>query len=98
MRCLYCSNEGDSLEHVLPAAFGEFHDAPHLEGRICKPCNNVVLGLLDQQIARSGPEALLRRFYGIHGRAGHDKVNVFERGSAGAHRIDLRSVDSGFGP
>jgi hypothetical protein len=64
--CIYCSESPDSLEHPLPVAFGEFRDAPHLEDRICKQCNNR-LGLLDEQLTRCGPEALFRRFYGIQG-------------------------------
>ncbi len=97
MGCIYCSAQADSLEHPLPAAFGEFRNAPLLAGRICTPCNNRRLGLLDEQLTRSGPEALLRRFYGIKGRATHDTVNIFQRGSAGGHRVDLRSMDAALG-
>src|SRR4051794_40110990 len=88
--CIYCPANPDSVEHPLPAALGEFREAPLLRDRICKACNNRRIGVLDEQLSRSGPEALLRRFYGINGRENHDKVNVFERGSAGGHRLDLR--------
>jgi hypothetical protein len=94
--CVYCSESPDSLEHPLPAAFGEFRDAPLLEDRICKQCNNR-LGLLDEQLTRCGPEALFRRFYGIQGRSTHEKVNIFERGSAGGQRLDLRARDHALG-
>jgi hypothetical protein len=94
--CIYCPALADSLEHPLPAAFGEFTAAPLLKDRICTKCNNT-LGLLDQQFSRCGPEALLRRFYGVEGRSTHDKVNVFERGSAGGHRLDLRAKDDALG-
>ncbi len=97
MQCLYCPAPGVSLEHVLPAALGQFKSAPNLPDRICHRCNNTRLGLLDEQFARCGPEALLRRFYGIEGRAQHDPVNIFERGSAGGHRVDLRSMDTALG-
>lgn len=60
-------------------------------------CNNTRLGVLDEQFARCGPEALLRRFYGIRGREKHESVNVFERGSAGGHRVDLRGMDKALG-
>ena len=96
MKCIYCLVEADSREHPLPAAFGEFRDAPYLDGRICKTCNNR-LGLLDEQFGRCGPEALLRKFYGVQGRPTHDRVNVFERGSAGGHRVDLRAKDRALG-
>lgn len=95
--CIYCPAPADSLEHPLSAAFGEFRDAPFLEGRICTPCNSKRLGVLDEQFARCGPEALLRRFYGVQGRATHAGVNVFERGSAGGRRLDLSAMDKALG-
>lgn len=94
--CIYCSATPDSVEHPLPAALGEFRDAPQLDRRICKPCNNK-LGLLDEQLTRCGPEALLRRFYNVQGRAKHESVNVFERGSAGGQRLDFRAKDEALG-
>ncbi len=98
MQCLYCSAPGDSLEHALPAALGEFRDAPNLANRVCTPCNNTRLGVLDEQLTRCGPEAFLRKFYDIRGRtATHDKVNIFERRSAGGQRVDMRSVDKALG-
>jgi len=96
-RCIYCSAKADSLEHPLPAAFGEFRDAPLLRDRLCQSCNSTRLGLLDQQLTRCGPEALWRTFYGVQGRTTHARVNVFERGSAGGHRLDLRAMDSALG-
>lgn len=97
-RCIYCQAPADSLEHPLPAAFGEFREAPLLDGRICRSCNNARLGILDEQLTRSGPEALLRRFYSIRGRSKtHEGVNVFERGSADGHRLDLRAKDDTLG-
>ena len=91
--CLYCTAEAISLEHVLPAAFGEFKDAPNLNNYICACCNNGPLGLLDQQIARCGPEALLRKFYAVEGRAEHIKVNPFARGSAKGQRLEFSTFD-----
>jgi hypothetical protein len=90
--CLYCETPADSLEHVIPAAFGELLHAPNLDGRICRACNTR-LGLLDEQLARCGPEAMLRRFYNIQGRASHDSVNPFERGSAKGQRIEFAGWD-----
>jgi len=95
--CLYCPAEANSLEHVLPAAFGEFKDAPNLDNYICAPCNNGPLGLLDQQIARCGPEGLLRKFYNVQGREKHEKVNPFARGSAGGRRIEFSTFDRELG-
>lgn len=95
--CLYCTAEANSLEHVLPAAFGEFKDAPNLNNYICASCNNGPLGLLDQQIARCGPEALLRKFYAVEGRAEHTKVNPFARGSAKSQRLEFSTFDRELG-
>lgn len=91
--CLYCDSPADSLEHTLPAAFGEFENAPELLNRVCAKCNNTTLGRLDEQLARCGPEAFLRKFFGVQGRRSHDKVNPFERGSAGGQRLDMRAWD-----
>ena len=85
--CLYCENLANSVEHPLPASFGEFEAAPVLRDRICALCNNTRLGLLDEQFARCGPEAVMRRFHGIEGRDGHAKVNPHYRGSAGGRRL-----------
>ncbi len=95
--CLYCSNEAHSLEHLLPAAFGEFQDAPLLEDRVCIPCNNKRLGLLDEQLSRCGPESIFRRFFDVQGRTTHDKVNPHYRGSAGGRRLEMKAYDTQMG-
>ena len=92
-KCLYCNSEGDTREHVIPAAFGEFRDAPELPILICAVCNNQRLGLLDEQVARCGPEAFMREFYGVKGRAHHSAVNPFARGSAGGKRLEFSTFD-----
>ena len=96
-KCIYCGEPADTKEHPLPAAFGEFEGAPYLQDRICRPCNNARLGILDEQLARCGPEGFFRRHYGVRGRANHDKVNPFYRGSAGGHRLDMKARDSKLG-
>jgi len=95
--CLYCDNPADSVEHPLPAAFGEFENAPVLEDRICRQCNNTRLGLLDEQFARCGPEAVMRRFHGIKGRDSHEAVNPHYRGSAGGRRLRMTGYDNAMG-
>lgn len=94
--CVYCEREADSLEHVVPASFGEFENAPNLVNRLCQKCNNA-LGLLDEQYSRCGPEAFFRTLYGIQGRSRQDEVNIFERGSAGGQRFDLKAYDANLG-
>lgn len=95
--CLYCPGPRDSLEHPLPAALGEFLDAPFLENRICNLCNNTRLSLLDEQLSRCGPEAMLRRFFGVRGRKTHEKVNPHYRRSAGGGRLELKAFDTEMG-
>lgn len=94
--CLYCPKPALSLEHIIPAALGEFEHAPLLQDRICRTCNNQ-LGLLDEQMTRSGPEAFIRRYYNITGRPGHESVNPFYRGSAGGKRLEMKAFDPNLG-
>jgi hypothetical protein len=92
-KCLYCAAAGETEEHVIPAAFGEFRSAPKLPAPLCPKCNNERLNLLDQQVARCGPEGFMREFYGIKGRAHKTKVNPFVRGSAGGSRLEFSTFD-----
>ena len=95
--CLYCPSEANSREHPLPAAFGEFENAPLLHGRICRDCNSNRLGILDEQLARCGPEAIMRRYFQVEGRSTHEKVNLHHRGSAGGGRIIAKAYDKTLG-
>jgi hypothetical protein len=97
LNCLYCSNSAVSMEHVLPAAFGYFKGSPMLPSRLCADCNNRRLGLLDEQLARCGPEGFFRRYYGIEGRKKHADVNLFARNSAGGKRIEVTTFDAKVG-
>lgn len=92
-KCLYCDAEGDTHEHVIPAAFGEFQGAPALAAPVCALCNNERLNHLDQQVARCGPEGFMREFYGVKGREHHTRVNPFARGSAGGRRLEFSTFD-----
>ena len=92
-RCLYCNAEGDTTEHVIPAAFGDFRDAPRLQTPVCRTCNNERLGRLDEQLARCGPEGFMRSFYNVTGRPRHEEVNPFARGSAGGSRLEFSTFD-----
>jgi hypothetical protein len=94
--CLYCDSEPASCEHSLPAALGEFVNAPLLENRLCGDCNNKRIGKLDEQFARCGIEALLRTQLGIKGRSHHEEVNPFYRGSSGGGRIQASAWDDNF--
>lgn len=95
--CLYCgTSDPKSIEHTLPACFGEFRNLPLLTNRICKDCNGK-LSKAEQQLCRSGPEAILREYLGVSGRGSHTRVNPFERGSSGAKAIDFKAIHPEFG-
>lgn len=68
-----------------------------LQDRICSSCNGGPLGRLDEQLARCGPEAFLRRVYGVKGRSTHKDVNPFYRGSAGGRRLEVKTWDPQLG-
>jgi hypothetical protein len=95
--CIHCGSPADTVEHPLPAAFGGFRNAPTLDDRLCKPCNNTRLGILDEHFARCGPEGFLRKYYGIDGRSTHAPINPFYRGSAGGQRIEMKAFDAQLG-
>jgi len=92
-KCIYCDSIGPfSKEHALPRSLGEFSDFPPLINRVCAKCNRDI-GRLEEQFGRSGPEAFFREYLNIEGRDTHDKVNPFQRGSAGAKPIDFTALD-----
>ena len=95
-RCIYCGKPADSDEHVIPRFLGEFSQFPHLKNRICKDCNNE-FGKLERQLARSGPEALMRVTLGIEGRPEHRKCETFTRPSSGADPIEVTFRDDSSG-
>ncbi len=95
--CIYCGGPANSVEHPLPAAFGEFVNAPLLSNRICRACNGSRLGVLDEQFARCGPEAVMRRVFRVEGRSTHEKINPHHRGSAGGGRLATKTYDSSIG-
>lgn len=90
--CIYCGSLAESLEHPLPAAFGEFEHAPLLQDVICGRCNHT-LGLNDEQFSRCGAEGLLRRYFKIQGRERDEKVNAHYRRSAGGGRLKTTAYD-----
>jgi hypothetical protein len=91
-KCIYCSNEANSLEHHLPRALGKFKGYVPLTDRVCSDCNEKCK-LLDEQLCRSGIESFFRTYLGITGRKEHQKVNTFYRGSAGGGRLELQGTN-----
>jgi len=88
-KCIYCGSTGSfNKEHALPMCLGEFKGFPPLINKVCTNCNKEI-GKFEEQFGRSGPEAFFRKYLNIEGRNTHDKVNPFQRGSAGAKPIDF---------
>ena len=65
-RCIYCpvmfdpsKGEGD---HVVPRGFGDFEGAIIFRG-VCPNCNNKI-SVLEEELLRTAPEAVLRRLAG----------------------------------
>jgi hypothetical protein len=73
-KCIYCPAEADSVEHHLPRALGNFKGYVPLLDRVCSACNGK-LGLLDEQLCRSGIEAFFRTHLEIDGRKQHPGVH-----------------------
>ncbi|NKB71490.1 MAG: hypothetical protein GKR89_30835 [Candidatus Latescibacteria bacterium] len=95
--CIYCGSAGPfNEEHPLPRCLGEFREAPPIQTGVCKTCNGEI-GRAEEQFCRAGPEAFFRQYYDVSGRASHNRVNPFERGSAGAPAIDYKAIHSGLG-
>jgi len=91
-KCIYCDSIGPfSKEHALPRSLGEFSGFPLLINRVCTKCNEDI-GRLEEQFGRSGPGAFFREYLNIDGRDTHNKVNPFQRGSAGAKPIDFTAL------
>ncbi len=65
--CIYSRHIGLSRfprEHVVPKAFGHFHDNLTLR-RVCRGCNGFVAEELELFLTRDSVEALLRVHYGL---------------------------------
>ena len=91
-KCIYCLSSGPFAdEHALPAGFGEFEGFPLLVDRVCGACNGD-FSQLEEQLLRSGPEALLRTVHRVPGRSFHRKRNPFQEGSAGAPPIEIEEM------
>lgn len=90
--CIYCSNEANSAEHPLPRGLGNFKGYVVLTDRVCDTCNQKI-GLLDEQLCRSGMEAFFRAYLEITGRKTHEKTNSFYRGSAGGGPLEMLGTD-----
>ena len=95
--CIYCGFKGPmSDEHGWPHLLGEFEGLPHLLSHVCSDCNGK-LGILEDQFSHTGEIAVFRRLLSVGGRKGHDPVDPFSRGSAGAApvQVTLRDPKSG---
>jgi hypothetical protein len=69
-------------EHWFPRGFGNFRNFKELREKICADCNRRFGSELEAVLLRASPEALFRELAGGgFGRATHDKVDIFARGT-----------------
>ncbi len=76
MACIYCRQIGSgpfSKEHVVPQAFGHFHDNLTLSC-VCGACNSFFAQELELFLTRDTVEALLRVRYGLQTKGGRCKL------------------------
>jgi hypothetical protein len=70
--CIYCGEVFDPTagqgDHVIPLAFGDFDNAIIFRGA-CPACNNK-LSPFEEELLRTGPEAVFRWFVGAKSRQG----------------------------
>jgi hypothetical protein len=87
--CIYCRQIGSChfpREHVVPKAFGHFHDNLTL-GCVCGSCNNFFADELELFLTRDSVEALLRVRYGLKTASGRHKL--------GKARLVVRVISPG---
>jgi hypothetical protein len=86
--CIYCGSADTTEEHPLPRCLGQFKGYVTLPESVCSRCNGIC-GQLDEQLCRCGSEAFFRKYLGVSGRASHDDVNPFYRGSSRGGRLEM---------
>lgn len=96
--CIYCStNEADADEHWIPRALGSFQGYEPLTDRLCQDCNEH-LGVLDEELARTGIVGFARALHRVRGRRRHRKVNPFYYGvMKGKHYAPSLMMTAGHG-
>ena len=69
LQCIYCLETKPAAEfnreHVVPAAFGSFKDAPVLGDSVCESCNTYFGVTLDLRLARGSEEGFQRYFWNV---------------------------------
>ena len=74
--CIYCRQIGSRRfprEHVVPKAFGRFHDNLTLRC-VCEGCNSSFAEELELFLTRDSVEALLRVRYGLKTASGRHRL------------------------
>jgi len=89
--CIYCSSTQDLCRqsHIVSRNLGTFKNQPSLHYKICKTCEGEI-GKCEEQIAKSGREALIREDLGIKGRH-KNSISSFERKHSGHGPIKMKA-------
>ena len=94
--CVYCGDHQTNREHWIPRGLGRFDGYSPLLNRVCTACNRR-LGLLDEELLRTGPSCLHLPRLGVRQRDSHRAVNAmeFRSGSAQPPNRLARAVSDG---
>src|SRR5690349_972286 len=95
-KSIYCDETDLTPEHHLPRCLGNSKGYVQLGDTSCSKCNGI-FGKLDEQLCRSGPEAIFRRYLRIQGRKKHKAANSFYRGGSGGGPLDMVGINQSTG-
>jgi len=89
--CIYCGTTQNLCRqsHIVSRNLGAFENQPSLHYKVCKTCEGEI-GKCEEQIAKSGLEALIRENLGIKGRH-KNSISSFERKHSGHGPIKMKA-------
>jgi hypothetical protein len=89
--CIYCGKSEDLCEaHIVPESLGKFKNLPKQKKLICSKCDHEI-GKAEEQLAKSGVEAIFRANLDIKGKKKHKPSSPFRRRHAGQGPIELKT-------
>jgi hypothetical protein len=94
-RCIYCGEEREyCVAHILPESLGKFKGQPLQKSLICAECDREI-GRSEEQLVRSGVEAIHKARLSIKGKRKHKPSFPFRRKYAGQGPIELKARHPG---
>ncbi len=83
-KCLYCSKQADSKEHILPASLGGHRER---RGILCADCNSAMGPLVDALVSEIGP---LSGMLGVSNTRTREKIRARLESDSGPLTLDER--------